>query len=151
MGRVPTETRPICIYQYLLILIFSGVFYASVTQGFAPFHTSSTLSAMKVATLVTGSSLRIIYARLAALTCNIGFCRLRVRSQHLNSRISSGLGRFAHCAHKLRTAVWVYGMVAPWLAIITYFSPSLSAIPAAMESIIPLRNGTTVDFIFSSA
>ena len=55
MGRVPTETRPICIYQYLLILIFSGVFYASVTQGFAPFHTSSTLSAMKVATLVTGS------------------------------------------------------------------------------------------------
>ena len=43
-----------------------------------------------------------------------------------------------------------HGM-ADTLAIMTYGRSLLSAMPVAMASMIPLRKGTTVDFIFSSA
>ena len=46
-------------------------------------------------------------------------------------------------------------IVIPLAFMGKYFTSSLlegaDAIPAAMESIIPLRKGTTVDFMFSSA
>ena len=124
-----------CSSKDELCLVFCGV---EAGEGFLALDTGSALAAVAVVALVAGVSVGIIDAEFTTAQRDIAFSEGSVGGEERHTVGGAGLDGAAHGNDE-------------WLAMSTCCKPWLSAMPAAMLSMTPLRKGTMVDFMFVSS